>query len=280
MTEIKGGSIYSVISGFFLIMAKWLLLFLYFSHGLIPIISGQEQRRAVGPWRHRFQWENNGQVYSLISTGSEYQAPVRSRNQPRVYVSSRKRDDTGTSQLRSDSSADPGASLAHGQDARIRHPDGSEAAWHPGARRISTEQPSGNNASGVDATSLLPREGGPSPQNQEVLEVPEAMSESRQQAGHSISAPEEQSVAPGAFYEDAPSEAVSYEDNMVNDDPRSPFKNHRNSVLHNMYPASSRTRIPPNLGYGTRYFQNGKCLIHIHWCMDKEESLLDLSQLR
>uniref|UniRef100_A0A674P0R4 Lysyl oxidase homolog n=1 Tax=Takifugu rubripes TaxID=31033 RepID=A0A674P0R4_TAKRU len=188
-------------------MAKWSLLVLYFSQGLIPIISGQEQRRAAGPWRHRFQWENNGQVYSLLSTGSEYQAPVRSRNQPRVYVSSRKRDDPGTSQLWTDPSADLGTSPAHGQDeAQIRHPGGSEAAGHPGARRIRTEQPSSNNASGVD---------------------------SRQPA------PEERSV------------------NMVNDDPRSPFKNHRNSVLYNMYPASSRTRHPPSLGYGTRYFQNG-----------------------
>uniref|UniRef100_A0A674MZ65 Lysyl oxidase homolog n=1 Tax=Takifugu rubripes TaxID=31033 RepID=A0A674MZ65_TAKRU len=165
-------------------MAKWSLLVLYFSQGLIPIISGQEQRRAAGPWRHRFQWENNGQVYSLLSTGSEYQAPVRSRNQPRVYVST-----------------------------QIRHPGGSEAAGS-------------NNASGVDATSLQP-------------------------------APEERSVAPGPFYQDPPNEALGYEENMVNDDPRSPFKNHRNSVLYNMYPASSRTRHPPSLGYGTRYFQNG-----------------------
>eukprot|EP00066_Takifugu_rubripes_P008917 XP_003975463.1 PREDICTED: protein-lysine 6-oxidase-like [Takifugu rubripes] len=233
-------------------MAKWSLLVLYFSQGLIPIISGQEQRRAAGPWRHRFQWENNGQVYSLLSTGSEYQAPVRSRNQPRVYVSSRKRDDPGTSQLWTDPSADLGTSPAHGQDeAQIRHPGGSEAAGHPGARRIRTEQPSSNNASGVDATSLHAREEGASPQNQELHEVPEAMSESRQPA------PEERSVAPGPFYQDAPNEALGYEENMVNDDPRSPFKNHRNSVLYNMYPASSRTRHPPSLGYGTRYFQNG-----------------------
>lgn len=262
MSVIKGDLfiVYLVLT----VMAKWSLLVLYFSQGLIPIISGQEQRRAAGPWRHRFQWENNGQVYSLLSTGSEYQAPVRSRNQPRVYVSSRKRDDPGTSQLWTDSSADLGTSPAHGQDeARIRLPGGSEAAGHPGPRRIRTEQPSSNNASGVDATSLHAREEEASPQNQELHEVPGAMSESRQPD------PEERSVAPGPFYQDAPNEAVGYEENMVNDDPRSPFKNHRNSVLYNMYPASSRTRHPPSLGYGTRYFQNGKCLIHIIWCLDE-----------
>lgn len=245
-------------------MAKWSLLVLYFSQGLIPIISGQEQRRAAGPWRHRFQWENNGQVYNLLSTGSEYQAPVRSRNQPRVYVSSRKRDDPGTSQLWTDSSAGLGTSPAHGQDeARIRNPGGSEAAGHPGARRISTKPPSSNNDSDVEATSLHAIEEEVSLQNQELHEVTEAISQSRPPA------PEEPPVASGPIYRDGPNEAVDYEENMVNDDPRSPFKNHRNSVLYNMYPASSRTRQPPSLGYGTRYFQNGKCLIHIIQCLDE-----------
>lgn len=253
-------------------MAKWSLLFWYFSQGLLPIISGQEQQRAVGPWRHRFQWENNGQVYSLLSTGAEYQAPVRSRNQQRVYVSSRNRDDTRAGQLRTDFSAEPGASPAHGQDApwpsQLSGPRrGPEAAGYPGARRISTEQSSLNEPpvprnftelpdgrAGADADSLRTGEEGPRPQNPDLLgEVP---------AGRSASAPEEQSVAAGPFSEDAPSEAVSYEENMVNDEPRNPFKNHRNSVLYNSYPSSGRARRPPSMGYGTRYFQNGKCLIY------------------
>lgn len=253
-------------------MAKLSLLFFYFSQGIFPIISGQEQQRAAGPWRHRFQWENNGQVYSLLSTGSEYQAPARTRNQPRVYVSSRKRDDISTGQLRTDSSSEPGASPAHGQDApRIRHPGGAEAA----GRIISTEPSSSDNASaprnftafldrraGADASSLHLIEEGPRTQNRELGQGPEATSESRQPVGHFISGPEERPVAAGPFYEDVPSEAASYEDNMINDDPRSPFQ-HRNSVLYNLYPASSRSRRPPSMGYGTRYFQNGKCLIKI-----------------
>uniref|UniRef100_A0A3P9PCU6 Uncharacterized protein n=1 Tax=Poecilia reticulata TaxID=8081 RepID=A0A3P9PCU6_POERE len=56
-------------------MAKWLVL-LYLSLVLLPLVFGQQ--RPAGPWRHRIQWENNGQVYSLMSTGSEYQAPARS----------------------------------------------------------------------------------------------------------------------------------------------------------------------------------------------------------
>lgn len=252
-------------------MAKWSLLFWYFSPGLLPMISGQEQQRAVGPWRHRFQWENNGQVYSLLSTGSEYQAPVRSRNQQRVYVSSRNRDDTRAGQLRTDFSAEPGASPAHGQDAPWSsqlpgHRRGAEAA---AGYRISTEQHGLNNPptvprnftefpdrerAGADADPLHPGEEGPRPQSPELLgEVP---------AGRSVSAPEEPSVAAGPFSEDAPSEAASYEENMVNDEPRNPFKNHRNSVLYNSYPPSGRARRPPSMGYGTRYFQNGMCLIY------------------
>lgn len=252
-------------------MAIWSLLFLYFSQGLLPIISGQEQQqRAAGLWRHRFQWENNGQVYSLLSTGSEYQAPVRSRNQQRVYVSSRNRDATRARHLRTDFSAEPASSPAPGQDAPRTgelpgHRRGAEAAGDPGAGRISTEQPGSSNSpaprhvtnvldwrASVEAASLHTREDGPRPQNQELLhEVPES-------AGRSISAPGEQSLAAAPFSEDAPNQAVSYEENMVNDEPRNPFKNHRNSVLYNAYPSSGRARRPPSMGYGTRYFQNGK----------------------
>lgn len=248
-------------------MAKWSLLFLYFSQGLLSIISGQEQQRAVGPWRHRFQWENNGQVYSLLSTGSEYQAPVRSRNQQRVYVSSRNRDGTGARQLRTDFSAEPGASPAHGRDApRTRQLPGprrgAEAAGYPGARRLSTEQSSTNhtpalgNFTGVDAASLHIREGGPWPETLEFLRE----ASDGQPAGRLISAPEELPVAAAPFSEDAPNEAVSHEENMINDEPRNPFKTHRNSVFYNPYPSSGRAHRPPGLGYGTRYFQNGECL--------------------
>lgn len=37
----------------------------------------------------RIQWENNGHVYSLLSTGSEYHSPLHSKRESRVYLSSR-----------------------------------------------------------------------------------------------------------------------------------------------------------------------------------------------
>lgn len=50
---------------------------------LVCFGTGQHHLRArVGPWRHRIQWENNGQVYSLLSTGTQYRPPhTRRRTQ-------------------------------------------------------------------------------------------------------------------------------------------------------------------------------------------------------
>ncbi|XP_061550836.1 lysyl oxidase-like 5b [Phycodurus eques] len=68
-----------------------LLFFSLSLRGLVQVISGQQQEgrpepaHAASPWRHRIQWENNGHIHSLVSTGSEFQAPAR------VYVSSRSR---------------------------------------------------------------------------------------------------------------------------------------------------------------------------------------------
>ncbi len=45
-------------------------------------------RKNSAPWRNRIQWVNNGQVFSLMSTGSEYNAPVASRRQSRVFLNS------------------------------------------------------------------------------------------------------------------------------------------------------------------------------------------------
>lgn len=297
-------------------MANWSLLFLYFFQGLLPLIFGQQQQHTAGPWRHRIQWENNGQVYSLMSTGSEYQAPVRSRSQSRVFVSSRSQMPGATlarprqaesRQLRTDHAVEPGAIAPghayrqyapfNGRASRTRQQpersSGAGAAGYPSARRLNTENDNAINASApgsltdlpgrgggvsADATSLHTRGGEPGPgaQYQELRAVPEAMSVSRQpaQLDHTISAhlttPERESEAPAPF--PAPSVDVSNEaagngEDMVNDDPRNPFKNHRNSVFYNTYPTSGRsagrTRRPPGTGYGTIYFQNGKCPNHM-----------------
>ncbi|XP_071368262.1 lysyl oxidase-like 5b [Centroberyx affinis] len=210
-------------------MAKWSILSLYFLQGLVPLITGQQPQRT-GPWRHRIQWENNGQVYSLMSTGSEYHAPVRSRSQSRVYVSSR-RDGTGWNPV-------PGAHEGTAHRRTGQSEPGSIALGHDGRQHA----PVNGRASGARQQPELPH-------RQRVAEYPTS---------------ERESAAPAPFpapSEDASNEPTTNAEDMVNDDPRNPFKNHRNSVFYNMYPSRgrsvARTRRPPGTGYGTRYFQNG-----------------------
>ncbi|KAM9844565.1 lysyl oxidase-like 5b [Aulostomus maculatus] len=230
-------------------MAKWSLLFVYLSQGLLPLIIGQQLQRT-GPWRHRIQWENNGQVYSLMSTGSEFQAPVRTRSQSRVYMSSR---DGMRSQV-------PGA--------------------HRGATLIRTGPVESSRFRTVEAGSTVPVQSGrqhvpvtgrgdpgSAIHYQQLRAVPEAVSVSRQPArvdhpnpGHAASLEREtEAPAPVPAREDVSNEATINGEDMLNDDPRNPFKHHRNSVFYNMYPPRGRSvgRRPPDAGYGTRYFQNG-----------------------
>uniref|UniRef100_A0A8D3C1D9 Lysyl oxidase homolog n=1 Tax=Scophthalmus maximus TaxID=52904 RepID=A0A8D3C1D9_SCOMX len=213
----------------FTAMASWSLLFLYLFQGQFPVIFGQQQQqRTAGPWRHRIHWENNGQVYSLMSTGSEYQDPARSRSQSRVYVSSRR----------------------------------------DGARRFNPEP-----TNSIDASAPVRTAGGepePGAQYQQLRAVPQAVSVFRHPAQTGLSIPahpstlERESEGPAplpALPRDVSNEAATNGEEMVNDDPRNPVKNHRNSVFYNMYPPrggpGARTQRPPSTGYGTRYFQNG-----------------------
>ncbi|XP_030016674.1 lysyl oxidase-like 5b [Sphaeramia orbicularis] len=292
-------------------MAQWSLLFLYLFQGVLPLISGQQQQhqQRTGPWRHRIQWENNGQVYSLISTGSEYQAPVRSRGQSRVYVSRRDGNRsqmpgtqsflrTGQSesrQLRTDYGLlaagfdgrqfAPVTTSGRASGARQQQPEGPNragAAGHPGTRGFN---PDTFNASGaftdsssrrggaitVDASAQhIGPESGPGAQYQPLRTVPQVIPVPRQRAqtdqstsGHPT-ALEREADAPApipALSEDVSNDVTTNGGDMVNDDPRNPLKNHRNSVFYNMYPmrgrSAARTRRPPGTGYGTRYFQNG-----------------------
>lgn len=59
---------------------------------LLCLAVGQHHLRTrVGPWRQRLQWENNGQVYSLLSTGTQYRLPAQSRGRTQVLLTTRNR---------------------------------------------------------------------------------------------------------------------------------------------------------------------------------------------
>ncbi|XP_072219822.1 protein-lysine 6-oxidase-like [Leuresthes tenuis] len=271
-------------------MARWLLVFLYFFQGLPSLIFGQQ--RIAGPWRHRIQWENNGQVYSLLSTGPEFQAPVRSRSHSRVYVNSR-RDATSSHlpgmrsrvrqaeprHFRTDHSVEP---RSPGPERDVRQylilngrESGARQSTHAELQHINASSPVTSTdfisrREVVDNVALHTRGGEPGPdaQNQHLRAGPGAMSVSGQsaQTDYSIaarsSALESEPGAPARFPSlsaDVSNEATADGENMVNDDPRNLFKNHRNSVFYNMYPTRGRaqTHRPPGSGFMTRYFLNG-----------------------
>lgn len=265
-------------------MATWWFWFLY----LLPFISGQHQYRAAGPWRHRIQWQNNGQVYSLLSTGSEYQAPERSTSQARVYVSSRSqvaaagRRHTDSRQLRSNQAVEHGATapeLSSRQDATSRsgsHSVRSDAASaaSPVARRAHSEpvsvarlSPSGGFTDFPVGRSLGDVSDSPSQRRQEPAEEERSISHPTSGVLAPLEREPEDSHRFPAPTEDGLGAAASRGDDMANDDPRNPLKNHRNSLFYNGFTAGGRTagraRRPPGTGYGTRYFQNGKLPIPV-----------------
>ncbi|XP_068175877.1 lysyl oxidase-like 5a isoform X2 [Antennarius striatus] len=56
---------------------------------LLCLGTGQHVRTRVGPWRHRIQWENNGQLHSLLSTGTQYRSPSQTTRRTQLLLTSR-----------------------------------------------------------------------------------------------------------------------------------------------------------------------------------------------
>uniref|UniRef100_A0A8B9QE32 Lysyl oxidase homolog n=1 Tax=Apteryx owenii TaxID=8824 RepID=A0A8B9QE32_APTOW len=92
-------------------------------------------------WRQRIQWENNGQVYSLLSLGSEYQPPRRRQAAEAVGSPILLLRNNGTLPRRA-AAAQPQAAASRGSGARHCAPTGG-----PGA---------GNNRSGAGGGSPPP----------------------------------------------------------------------------------------------------------------------------
>ncbi|KAJ3599470.1 hypothetical protein NHX12_033431 [Muraenolepis orangiensis] len=133
--------------------------------------NGQQDLRApssVGPWRHKIEWENNGRLYSLLSTGTEYLSAVQRRRPTRLLITSK----GGSSRLvrhptvvvRSPRRGNRGNPQPLGRSAMDSLVLGTDAAYYLPATAASTRiaptretlvdspPPSSNNSSGRGTT--------------------------------------------------------------------------------------------------------------------------------
>lgn len=194
-----------------------------------PPAAGQQQPprappAAPGAWRHRIQWENNGQVFSLLSLGSEYQ-PQRRR-------------DAGA--------ASPGASNASAaaqprtRILLLRNNRTGAAA----AARTGTPGPAG-------AAAGRPRPAGRHWFQPGYTAGPRPASRTSG-AGNRTAAPAERPLALGNL--------PVRVDGMVGDDPyNNPYKYSDDNPYYNYYDTYERPRPGSRYrpGYGTGYFQYG-----------------------
>ncbi|KAM3876097.1 lysyl oxidase-like 5a [Diretmus argenteus] len=71
-------------------MDKFAFVLICLLHVLAHLGTGQHHiRSGIGPWRHRIQWENNGRVYSLLSTGAQYRSPAQPRRQTQLFLTAK-----------------------------------------------------------------------------------------------------------------------------------------------------------------------------------------------
>uniref|UniRef100_A0A8C6U725 Lysyl oxidase homolog n=1 Tax=Neogobius melanostomus TaxID=47308 RepID=A0A8C6U725_9GOBI len=209
----------------FSVMEKLIVLLVCLLDLMVQMGAGQEQHlRARGPWRHRFQWESNGHVYSLLSTGTQYRSPAQGRKRTQVLLTT-KSNRRGSSSLRSRARLE-----AQNEQMSVLGPDAGQFILASG--RPSHRQPAGGHTSSLIqefSGSGVPR-GGRSTAGEEAV-VQQATVPPAQPAdstGHPRDAPNSQDL---------------------------------NSVFSNANPPARRTsppmRQPPGTGYGTRFFHSG-----------------------
>ncbi|XP_074851101.1 protein-lysine 6-oxidase isoform X1 [Carettochelys insculpta] len=193
-------------------------------------------RRAHPPpaaWRQRIQWENNGQVYSLLSLASQYQ-PAR-RGQPAA---------SPILLLRNNATA-PRAAVPEAGAARPPPPGAASRA--SGARhwfQAGYQPPAGPRSQGAPSGSARS-----SPQGA-----------SRPSAPHSPGAGPNNGNDTGPGSPPALSNLrAGREDVMVGDDPYNPYKYTDDNPYYNYYDTYERPRQGSRYrpGYGTGYFQYG-----------------------
>uniref|UniRef100_A0A8B9GKQ9 Lysyl oxidase homolog n=1 Tax=Amazona collaria TaxID=241587 RepID=A0A8B9GKQ9_9PSIT len=172
-------------------------------------------------WRQRIQWENNGQVYSLLSLGSQYQPPRRRQAAEAAGSPILLLRNNGTLPRRAAARAAPAAETQPAAGSR-----GGSGARH--WFQAGYQSPSGGRASHVPARGT-------------------GTDGSRRSTGAGDLPP-------------LSSFRSGREDVMVGDDPYNPYKYTDDNPYYNYYDTYERPRQGSRYrpGYGTGYFQYGK----------------------
>eukprot|EP00076_Gallus_gallus_P006292 NP_990812.2 protein-lysine 6-oxidase precursor [Gallus gallus] len=181
-------------------------------------------------WRQRIQWENNGQVYSLLSQGAQYQPPRRRQGAEPAS--------SPVLLLRGNGSVPRAAAAA----AARPQPEPQPQAQPQPRPRSSRRQPLGRRhwfQAGYRAPSGSAR---PAPRRR-----PRGRRSRRRERAERRRAAAPSGLRPGR------------EDVMVGDDPYSPYKYTDDNPYYNYYDTYERPRQGSRYrpGYGTGYFQYG-----------------------
>lgn len=190
-----------------------------------PPAAGQQQTpreppAAPGAWRQTIQWENNGQVFSLLSLGSQYQ-PQRRRDPgataPGAANAAAPQPRTPILLLRNNRTAAAGPPVAGSLGAAAGRPRPTARHWFQ----------AGYSSSGARDAGALRED------NQTASGERPALSNLR---------------------------PPSRVDGMVGDDPYNPYKYSDDNPYYNYYDTYERPRSGSRYrpGYGTGYFQYGK----------------------
>ncbi|XP_069736582.1 protein-lysine 6-oxidase [Phaenicophaeus curvirostris] len=213
--------------------------------------AGGQQPPGRGPppppaaWRQRIQWENNGQVYSLLSLGSQYQPPRRRQPAPGGPIvllrnnATQPRGAAARAPQPQPSGAQPQPSGAQPQPAGSQPQPAAGSRRGSGARRWFQAgyqaPPAGSRPAGAQRS-----------QGSTGAPPPSGPDGGRSGAGAGGMRP------PGGL-------GARREDVMVGDEAYSPYKYTDDNPYYNYYDTYERPRQGSRYrpGYGTGYFQYG-----------------------
>ncbi|XP_030049395.1 protein-lysine 6-oxidase isoform X2 [Microcaecilia unicolor] len=230
----------------FTVILTQLQVCLYLS-SVLQVNCQQQQHQHNPPppaaWRQRIQWTNNGQVFSLLSPGSEYQPP-RTRHQAatglrnHILLLSNNRTSSSSSDSASPGRLQPSRSESTAAGSRPQ----------PGTSRSGSRFwfQAGYNSGNAQAT---PGEG---QRNRGTT----ASGQSRTSASTNTTATSRGVNGTGGSSLPL-SNLRPREDQMVGDDPYNPYKYSDDNPYYNYYDTYERPRSRQRPGYGTRYYQNG-----------------------